>query len=175
MIKAITTFTYKMLPVGLPELIDDHFGDMIGNSNTGKLHQHGCRAIDMMKEEHKIETDGYGFENCGWCHGKSDVDQSYLYHFHEKKKIAAAKIPTSVKIAQVEDPEDVEICRDPRVLKIFKESDCINCHSKDGIVKMYPAEHGVRLLGDPHKRWWVYNECSKCGYQTSLRKIKQRS
>ena len=176
MIKAIETCTYKMLHAGFPEIEDDHFGDLIGNSNTSKLHQPGCRAIDMMKEEHKVETDGYGFENCGWCHGKSDVDKSYLEHFHEKKKnAAAAKIPTIVKDAIVEDPEDVQICRDPRILKIFKESDCINCDSKDGIVKMYPAEHGVRLLGDPHKRWRVYNECSKCGYQISLRKIKQRS
>jgi hypothetical protein len=165
-----------MLPAGLPEIEDDHFGDLIGNSNTGKLHQPGCRAIDMMKDSHKVETDGFGFENCGWCHGKSGYDdkQSYLDHFHEKKKIAAAKIPTIVKTAIVEDPEDVQICRDPRILKIFKESECINCHSKDGIVKMYPAEYGVRLLGDPHKRWWIYKECDHCGYQTSLRKVKQK-
>jgi len=51
MIKAIATCTYKMLHAGLPEMEDDHFGDLIGNSNTSKLHQPGCRAIDMMKEE----------------------------------------------------------------------------------------------------------------------------
>ena len=178
MIKAITTSSYKMLHAGLSEIEDDHFGDFIGNSNTGKLHQHGCRAIDMMKEEHKVETDGYGFENCGWCHGDSDNNQSYMDHFHEKKRIADVKNSDVSKMEisiDPEDPEDIVICRDSRILKIFKDSGCINCDSKDGLVKMYPAEHGVRLLGDPHKRWWVYNECSKCGYQTSLRKVKQRS
>jgi predicted nucleic-acid-binding Zn-ribbon protein len=154
-------------------IIDDHFGDLIGNSNTGKLHQPGCRAITMMNDSHKVETDGFGFENCGWCHGKDDIDQSYLDHFHEKKKIAAAKNVLPGRTS--DDPEDIEICRDPYMNRIFKDSECPTCGSSNGIVKMYPAEHGVRLLGDPHKRWWVYNECSKCGYQTSLRKIKQRS
>ena len=174
MIEAITTCSYKMLTEGLPDIEDDRFGDLIGNSNTGKLHQHGCRAIDMMKESHKVETDGFGFENCGWCHGKSDEDQSYLDHFHEKKIVAAAKTSAYKLSVNVEDPEDVEICRDSYVNRVFKDSKCLTCSSTDGIVKMYPTEHGVRLLGDPHKRYWIYKECAHCRYQTSLRKVKQR-
>ena len=180
MIKAITTCIYKMLPKGLPENEDDHFGYLIGNSNTGKLHQYGCRAIDMMKEEHKVETDGFVFENCGWCHGGSDSEnnQSYLDHFHEKKKIAAAKT-SDVSVMEISvditDPEDIVICRDERVLKFFKDKICVNCDSRDGIVKMYPTEHGVRLLCDLYKRYWIYKECSHCGYQTSLKKIKPKN
>jgi len=36
-------------------------GTLIGNSNTGKLHTHGCKAIGMMREDHKIPTNGAHF------------------------------------------------------------------------------------------------------------------
>ncbi len=35
-----------------------HEGCLIGNSNTGRLHSLDCSAIDMMREDHKIPTDG---------------------------------------------------------------------------------------------------------------------
>ena len=45
-----------------------HEGCLIGNSNTGRLHSPECSAIDMMREDHKIPTDGANFTPCGWCH-----------------------------------------------------------------------------------------------------------
>ena len=43
-------------------------GCLIGNSNTGRLHSPDCSAIDMMREDHKIPTNGGHFTPCGWCH-----------------------------------------------------------------------------------------------------------
>jgi hypothetical protein len=159
MIKAMRTCTHQMLPSG--SIKDEPEGDLIGNSNTGKLHEIGCRAIWMMKSEHKVPTNGDGFEPCGWCKGGSALNEYKkitLDNFHEEK---------------FEDPRDIVICRDPRIEKIFRETGCIECGSKDGIVKMYPVPHGVKLLGKPG-RWWIYFECSHCGYQTSLRKARQK-
>jgi len=176
MIKAMRTVIHEMLPLGISEFNEEE-GDLIGNINTGKVHAIGCRAIGMMLEEHKKPTNGDGFEPCGWCKGGNDLNnynQYVLDHFHNKKKVAAIKTEYPQMVVD-EDPEDIEICRDPRINKIFKDSECMTCGHTEGTVKMYPAEHGVRLLGDPHKRYWIYKECSHCGYQTSLRKLKMKS
>jgi|GEM_PF-2194536 len=49
-------------------------GDLIVNTNTGKVHRAGCRAINMMKPEHIWHTDTTeGLSLCAWCHKKSAV------------------------------------------------------------------------------------------------------
>lgn len=54
------------------ELVQE--GDLIANTNTGKVHRAGCRAIRMMKEEHVWHTDTTeGFTLCAFC-GKVEVD-----------------------------------------------------------------------------------------------------
>ena len=141
------------------KLIEDHGGDLIGNIHTGKLHEPGCRAIDMMKPEHIRHTDGDGFTPCGWCHGGSALN--------EFEQLTIDKFNN-------EDPEDIEICEDPLIEKLFQGNGCDSCSSHMGIVKIRPHEGGVRLLGRFGK-WWVYFECFHCGYQTSLHKVKQHS
>ena len=57
----------KQMVLLVPD-IGRHEGCLIGNSNTGRLHSPECSAIDMMREDHKIPTDGAQFTPCGWCH-----------------------------------------------------------------------------------------------------------
>ena len=130
------------------------YGSLIGNSNTGKLHSPGCRAIDMMKEDHKVPTNGAHFTPCKWCHptGSGQVNNPHQY--------------------QLEDQEETEICQDPKINQLFQQAGCLSCGSKDGIVKMYPHENGVRLLGE-EGHWWIYFECN-CGYQTALWNVRQQ-
>lgn len=129
-------------------------GVLIGNSNTGKLHSHGCRAICMMREDHKVMTNGAHFTPCLWCH-------------------ATASSISDLIQDQVDDLE-ARVCRDPNMNKLFSLEGCLTCGSKDGIVKMFHDPHGVRLLGE-EGHWWIYFECSKCGYQTAWWKAKCRS
>ena len=130
------------------------YGSLIGNSNTGKLHSPGCRAIDMMKEDHKVPTNGAHFTPCKWCH-PTEPEQVNNPHQY-----------------QLEDQEETEICQDHKINQLFQQAGCIYCDSKEGIVKMYPHENGVRLLGK-EGRWWIYFECN-CGYQTALWKVRQQ-
>ncbi len=164
MIKAMRTIVCEMLPVGLPEFIEEPTERYIGNSNTMKFHEPGCHCIDRMLDEHKVGTDGFGYSPCGFCACKTESQIEDL-----------KQVTLEMSVDNSKDPEDVEICRDPRINKIFKDSECVTCGHTEGTVKMYPAEHGVRLLGDPHKRYWIYKECSRCGYQTSFRKLKMKS
>ncbi len=127
---------------------------LIGNSNTGRLHSLDCSAIDMMREDHKIPTDGEGFTPCGWCHACGKT--SHLNTFQDKSK----------------DPKGTEICRDKKVIQLFNQTGCLSCKSKKGIVKMYPNIHGVRLIGR-NGHWWIYLEC-ECGYQTAWWKAKNK-
>lgn len=55
----------KMLPAGVVE--DAPVKEYVGNTNTGKCHVPGCKAIDRMLPEHKVATDGTGFSKCAWC------------------------------------------------------------------------------------------------------------
>ena len=131
-----------------------HEGCLIGNSNTGRLHSPECSAIDTMKEDHKIPTDGGQFTPCGWCHecggtNCANTDQN-----------------------NTEDPEGTEICTDKKVNQLFHQTGCLSCQSKNGLVKMFPDKHGVRLLGR-QGHWWIYFECT-CGYQTAWWKAKQK-
>ena len=131
-----------------------HEGCLIGNSNTGRLHSPECSAIDMMREDHKIPTDGAQFTPCGWCHACGRTHS-----------IATDQNNT-------EDPEGTEICTDKKVNQLFHQTGCLSCQSKNGIVKMFPDKHGVRLLGR-QGHWWIYFECT-CGYQTAWWKAKQK-
>lgn len=130
------------------------YGSLIGNSNTGKLHSPGCRAIDMMKNDHKVPTNGAHFTPCKWCYP------------------AGPKQLEDPNKSKLEDQKQVEICQDPKINQLFQQVGCLTCGSKDGIVKMYPHEHGSRLIGK-EGLWWIYFECS-CGYQNALWKAKQR-
>lgn len=129
------------------------YGSLIGNSNTGRLHSPGCRAIDIMKEGHKVPTNGAHFTPCKWCYpaGPGQLDN-----------------PNQ---SQWDEHEETEICQDPKINQLFQQVGCLICGSKDGIVKMYPHEHGSRLIGK-EGLWWISFECS-CGYQTALWKAKQ--
>jgi hypothetical protein len=127
---------------------------LIGNSNTGRLHSLDCSAIDMMREDHKIPTDGGGFTPCGWCHACGG-----------ENSLNINPIPS-------EDPEGTEICIDKKVNQLFYQTECLSCGSKNGVVKMFPDTNGVRLLGR-NGHWWIYFECD-CGYQTAWWKAKQK-
>ena len=105
-----------------------HEGCLIGNSNTGRLHSPDCSAIDMMREDHKIPTEGGHFTPCGWCHACGG-----------ENSFNTNPIPS-------EDPEGTEICIDKKVNQLFHQTGCLSCGSKDGVVKMFPDTHGVRLL-----------------------------
>jgi hypothetical protein len=71
-----------------------------------------------------------------------------------------------------EDPEGTEICTDKKVNQLFHQTGCLSCQSKNGIVKMFPDKHEVRLLGR-QGHWWIYFECT-CEYQTAGWKVKQK-
>ena len=183
MIKALRTVIHEMLPMGpLPMIEEEEEHRVIGNKNTKKFHEYDCGFIKMMNAENIVldwEITGE-YEPCGKCgyKNKDIITEIPLQQtrFHEEKRVAAAKSEKKYNLKVLtEDPEDVEFCRDPRINKIFKDSKCLTCGHTEGTVKMYPAPHGVRLLGDPHKRWWIYKECSHCGYQTSFRKLKGKN
>jgi hypothetical protein len=129
-------------------------GCLIGNNNTGRLHSPECSAIDMMREDHKIPTNGGHFTPCGWCH--------------------ACRSENSLNGDQSlsEDPEGTEICIDKKVNQLFHQTGCFSCGSKDGVVKMFPDTYGARLLGR-EGHWWIYFECV-CGYQTAWWKAIQK-
>lgn len=139
----------------LPEPKKVMLRHLIGNINTNKSHLQDCRALDLMLEEHKTITDGTGYSPCGLCQGKiqSMVGQLTMETFDE-------------------DLENVKICNDPMIEKLFKGIGCLDCSSNQGTVKMFPDRKGVRLLNKPGK-WQVYFECSHCGSKTSLWKARQ--
>lgn len=127
-----------------------HKGCLIGNSNTGRLHSPECSAIDMMREDHKIPTDGGHFTPCGWCHACGGTSYSEQGH------------------RNTEDPEGTEISLDKKVNQLFNLTGCLSCGSKQGVVKMFPDTHSARLQGR-EGHWWIYFEC-RCGYQTACGK-----
>lgn len=129
-------------------------GELIGNSNTGKLHSPGCKAIGMMKDNHKVPTDGAHFIRCHWCH------------------VTASSI--SDIIQDQADTMEVKICRDPKIISLFNQEGCLTCGSHNGIVKMFPDSSGVRLLGE-EGLWWIYFECDDCSYQTAWWKLRRGS
>lgn len=129
-------------------------GYLIGNSNTGKLHSPGCRAISMMKNTHKVPTDGAHFVPCKWCYATGNAGY------------------TLDKFKSKEDVPGTEVSEDPKINDIFYKVGCLTCGSKHGIVKMHPDDNGVRLIKKQGK-WWIYFECD-CGYQTALWKAQHR-
>lgn len=131
-------------------------GEYMGNCHTGVYHSHGCGDILKMNTEHKVPTDNEKglYRGCGHC--KPGLNE-FL------------KLDTFLSR---DEPGDIELCEDPAVIRIFASVKC-NCGSHDGIIKMYPHEGGVRLLGH-HTKMWIYRECYRCGHQLSLDKAKAR-
>lgn len=127
-------------------------GDYMGNCNTLVYHEHGCSDVSEMNEEHKVETDNEKelYRPCGHC--KPHLSKS-SYTFNNYKTVR-------------DEPDDIEICYDKKVAKIFQDLKC-DCGSSDGIIKMRPHSGGVRLLGD-NRKMWIWRECSTCGHQLSL-------
>lgn len=136
-------------------------GDYMGNCHTGVYHDLGCSDINKMNKEHKVPTDNEKglYRVCGHCKPGSG---------------RFARL-TSFKESNVkEDLPGTEICEDPAVERIFRESGCLTCNSHNGVIKMHPDnESGVRILGKPGK-WWIYLECFDCGYQTALWKAQNK-
>lgn len=132
------------------------FKQLIANTNTGKVHLQGCRAVDMMSEEHMWYTDtAAGWSACSLCGaGPEPVVDTVLDDFR-------------LDDFTVEDPEVIVRCRDPEIRKLFQGFTC-DCGSHEGIVKMYEHPEGYRLTGKSGK-WWLYIECSSCHHETSLR------
>jgi hypothetical protein len=116
----LVLFLYSMYEFPSSE-IRRHEGCLIGNSNTGRLHSPECSAIDMMREDHKIPTDGAQFTPCGWCH-------------------ACSGTCTHTDQNNTEDPEGTEICRDKKVNQLFNQTGCLSCQSKNGVVKMFQTK-----------------------------------
>lgn len=145
-------YTERLMLPAAPFSFEVESLELIGNTNTGKVHHPGCRALGMMLPEHKVTTDGTGYSPCGWCHAAGpEGGEVVLDEFID------------------EDPEDVVVCRDPEILKLFKDFTC-DCGSLKGVVKMYPHGSGYRLKGKIGK-YWIYLECSSCHHQTSLRHV----
>lgn len=134
----------------------DACGSYMGNIHTGVFHEFGCRDIDAMNEEHKVETnnDKGLYRPCGHC----KPGMSRFLNLDTFKE---------------DEPMGAKVCEDPAINRIFSKTGCLNCSSKDGIVKMYPHSDGVRLLGEDGK-WWIYLECYSCGYDSALYKAKRR-
>ncbi len=66
---------------------------------------------------------------------------------------------------QAEGPQ-IEVCRDAKLNRQLSQSGCVSCGSHQGVVKIFPDEHGARIVGKEGK-WWIYFECQDCGYQTA--------
>lgn len=131
-------------------------GYLIGNSNTGKLHSPGCRAIGMMKNTHKVPTDGAHFKPCKWCYATGSATYETLDKFNSSR----------------DEPDDIEICYDKKVARIFLGVDC-DCGSHDGVIKMRLHDGGFKLLNREGK-WWIWRECYSCGHQLSLVHLLQK-
>lgn len=131
----------------------DPMGEYMGNMHTGRYHELGCSDIDKMNSEHKVETnnDKGLYRPCGHCRPGMSKFLNTLDNFRS----AAA--------------EDIELCEDPKVHKIFEGVECA-CGSSDGTIKMRPHQGGVRLLGRKEKMW-IYRECYSCKHQLSLDKV----
>ena len=67
-------------------------------------------------------------------------------------------------------------CYDQYALRVFREVGCINCGGKDGVVKMYPHRggHRVKVPYGVDGFYWIYFECDKCQYQSSLVKAENK-
>lgn len=133
-------------------------GAYMGNIHTGVFHEFGCKDIDAMNEEHKVETnnDKGLYRPCGHC----------KLGFGKYLKLDTFKTSR-------DEPEDIELCEDPKVHKIFDGVKC-SCGSTDGTIKMRPHQGGVRLLGHKEKMW-IFRECYSCKHQLSLDKAMNKN
>lgn len=100
---------------------------MIGNKNTHKLHQDGCKAIEMMKEKNMVNGEEELYEPCKWCGGLE---------------------------YQTED-ERIKPCLDKYYVE--KADRCIYCDSKNGVTMMYPHEGGYNIKGEKYKQWVFFH------------------
>lgn len=70
MIKVITTIIYKMLPTRLSELKMIILEILLVMATRVNYIRMVAGPFDMMRDDHKVLIDGFGFEPCGWGHGK---------------------------------------------------------------------------------------------------------
>lgn len=128
---------------------------MIGNNNTKKLHADGCRAIGMMKEEHKehhlSDEELKKYSSCGWCH--EPVGDAI--DFEESLNTI------------IQD----EVCTDPCLRKRLINLGC-QCGSHLGTVRMYPHHAGI-LVDGREGTWWVYFKCYECGHTSSFKLLPE--
>jgi hypothetical protein len=129
----------------------------IGNTNTKRCHDPGCRAVKMIAPKHIQPTeDGEGFHVlCHWCgvegSRKQRGTQKTLENYAKEKEMG------------------IQECDDERYHELFEVNGCINCHSHNGRVLMHPHIGGEEVKDKPGK-WWVYFECNRCHYETPYRK-----
>ena len=120
------TCIHKMLMMAVPDFVDDTVYQRIGNSNTKRYHEFDCSAIKMMDGEHVVHDFGPEYEPCGWCHHAPKAGEIKEFESLDnfQSKSSSVKIPTAAKVVEIPDPEDIEICRDPYVQRVFKNSKC---------------------------------------------------
>ena len=107
----------------------------------------------MMREDHKIPTDGGHFTPCGWCHaGGGEISLN--------GNPALSKTLKELKFAWTKKLTNFSIRQDALVAGPNNE------------LKMYPDIHGVRLIGR-NGHWWIYRECD-CDNQMAWWKAKQK-
>ena len=136
----------------------------IGNKNTKRLHAPGCRAVPMIAPKHLAYSDnGEGFPvPCKWCGNKGHKKGGYQMTFDEY---------------EILNMPEMKVCYDDRYIQIFEKTGCIQ-HIGDGdkfkgMVLMYPHDNGVPVDGEDGL-WWVFFQCSTCGYQTALWKALKK-
>jgi hypothetical protein len=123
------------------------------NTNTGKIHEWGCRAIDMMRDDHKQEAYSLAGDPCGWCKPTGNEFQS--------------------RVDEQDSSMGISFCHEHAYLHLFAQTGCLSCGSKAGVVKKMPHDGGIPLKDETGK-WWVFFECDKCHYQTAWWKAEKR-
>lgn len=137
---------------------------LIGNTNTKRCHVPGCRAVGMIADKHRVVTDsGEGFPvNCKWCgaggSSRSTDRQSVLNEYL---------------------PEGTKICDDPYFHDLFMKAGCLgSCYNQGkgvtGQILMFKDPDGGTKVQGHEGFWWVFMECTVCGYQTAWWKAEHR-
>lgn len=133
----------------------------IFNKNHNRTHLPGCKAIDMMnRDKHEVEVDEPRGHLCKWC-------KPWEEGFAGPRGVLGSGQ------GDLDHLIGMEACNDPRAHKIFEETGCLNCKSQDGDILMYPHPGGEDVA-DREGTWWIFFECSRCGYQSSLQKAAQQ-
>lgn len=140
---------------------------MIGNTNTKRIHDPGCRAVNMIAPEHRVDGADLGtfWKLCKWC--KVGGTERSIRGYKKAMNFRQEEQSTFDEIPGILD------CHDPTFQKLFRATGCLACNSKLGTIKMMQDDKGVEVKGQ-NGRWWVFFECENCGYQTAWWKAYQR-